>query len=200
MFALSRHRFDEALRLLHAALLLDPFAPWLNARLAWTWHLAGEAAKSVEQAEHALALSPEHEGSQLYCAIILAHNGQPERAIELAEDLARRSSSFDIATAVHGYALARSGREREARETLERLQWLSRERFVLSSFLPAIHVALGDLEAGLHDLKVARDARCPWFFQMLADPRLKELHGHPEFEQMLKILPTMEATVSAEFA
>ena len=37
------------------------------------------------------------------------------------------------------------------------------------------------------------EARCPWFFQMLADPRLKPLHGNPDFEQMRAILPAMEA-------
>ncbi len=193
IFALSRHRFDEALGLLHAALLLDPFAPWLNARLAWAWHLAGESTRSVEQAERSIAISPEHEGSQLYSAIILAHNGQPDRAIELAEDLARRSPSFDIAAAVHGYALARAGREREARETLERLQWLSRERFVLRSFTPAVCVALGDMESAIAELRAAENDRCPWLFQMLADPRLQPLHGHPEFLRMRRTLADMES-------
>jgi hypothetical protein len=31
------------------------------------------------------------------------------------------------------------------------------------------------------------------FFEMLADPRLKPLHGRPEFEQMRGILAKMEA-------
>jgi tetratricopeptide (TPR) repeat protein len=200
MLALSRQRFSEAIQLLSAALREDPYSPWLHARLAWAYHLKGDGPSSLEQIRHSISLFPNHEGGAFYGSLILAYQGEAGQAAQLAQSLTQRFAYFDLATAVHAYALAREGKREEALIILERLQWLSRERFVLSSFLPAIHVALGDLEAGLHDLKVARDARCPWFFQMLADPRLKELHGHPEFEQMLKILPTMEATVSAEFA
>jgi len=73
------------------------------------------------------------------------------------------------------------------------MQWLSRERFVLNSFNPAVHVALGDLDTALSELRAADETRCPWFFQMLADPRLKPLHGRAEFVEMQSILTGMEA-------
>jgi DNA-binding winged helix-turn-helix (wHTH) protein/tetratricopeptide (TPR) repeat protein len=194
MFALSRHRFSEAIAMLSAAIHADPFSPWLMARLAWTYHLAGHNAKSLEQIERTIELFPEHEGSGLYGTIILAFNGEAERAISLAENLVRRSPYFDLATIVHGYALACAGRRDEARAVLERLQWLSRERFVLNAFTPALFVALGDMDGALAELNAAAEARCPWFFQMLADPRMKPLHPRPEFTRMQKILDRMEAS------
>ncbi len=196
MFALSRHRFAEAIAILSAALSIDPFSPWLNARLAWALHLSGDAAKSVEQAERALELSPNHEGVSLYASMILAFHGSPDRAASLAEDLVRRSPYFDLATAVHGYALACAGNHDEARAILERLQWLSRERFVISSFTPALCVALGDLDGAMLELNTAAETRCPWFFQMLADPRLLPLHDRADFAKLQRILERME--ISAE--
>ena len=193
MLALSRHRFAEAFELLRAALGQDPFAPWLHAGLAWALHLAGQADESVRQFRQTLALFPEHEGAALYGAMILAFNGDTARAVELAQGLVQRWPYFDLASAVHAYALACAGRADEARAILERLDWLSRERFVLNSFHPAVHVALGDLDAALSELRVANESRCPWFFQMLADPRLKPLHGRPEFVEMQAILTWMEA-------
>jgi DNA-binding winged helix-turn-helix (wHTH) protein/tetratricopeptide (TPR) repeat protein len=193
MLALSRHRFDEAVEWLQSALLVDPYAPWLHARLAWAYHLAEQASDSVEQIEKSLSLFPDHEGGLLYGAVILAFNGQAERAARLAQELVRRTPFFDIATAIHGYALARNGQEDEAYAILERLQWLSRERFVLRSFTPAVYAALGDIDGAIAELSAAADARCPWFFQMLADPRLKSLHRRPAFEQMRERLAKMEA-------
>lgn len=193
MFALSRHRFAEAIEVLSSALRVDPYSPWLNARLSWAFHLAGQVENSREQVERALARFPGHEGASLYGAIILAYSGDAIRAARLAEELAKRSPYFDLATAVHGYALAQAGRRDEARATLERLQWLSRERFVLSSFTPAVCLALGEMEAAIAELRNAEEARCPWFFQMLADPRLKALQKHPEFIRMLGVLAGMEA-------
>jgi TolB-like protein/tetratricopeptide (TPR) repeat protein len=192
MFALSRHRFDEAIGLLRDDLQLDPYSPSLHARLAWALHLDSQASESVDCIRRTLALFPEDEISQLYGTVILAFNGDAPRATELAQSLAQRSPHFDIASAVHAYALACAGLHDEARAILERLQWMSRERFVLSSFTAAVHVVLGNHNAALSELYAASDARCPWFFQMLADPRLKPLHSRPEFNELRSILTRME--------
>jgi TolB-like protein len=198
MFALSRHRFAEAIAQLRAATHLDPFSPWLQNRLAWALHLDGQAAASVEQIRKSLALFPHHEGTGLYGPAILAFNGETERGRELAEEVALRLPHFDLAIAAHAYTLACAERQDEARTILERLQWLSRERYLLNSFLPAVYVALGDLDAALAELRVSNEARCPWFFQMLADPRLKPLQGRLEFEQMRGILTAMEAEAAQD--
>ncbi len=198
MFALSRHRFADAIAQLSSAIQLDPFSPWLHSRLAWAYHLDGQRSESVEQTEQAISISPGHEGTCLYGSMVLAFNGQGEQAIQLAEGLVQRQPHFDLATAVHAYTLASAGRVAQARAILERLQWLGRERFVLKSFGPAAYVALGDLNSAITDLHAANDDRCPWFFQMLADPSLKRLHGHPEFEELRAILPRMEAAAQTE--
>ena len=198
MFALSRHRFAEAISVLRAAIDVDPFSPWLHSRLAWALHLDGQAARSVEEIEQSIRLFPDHEGTCLYGSMILAFNGQAERAVQLAHDLVQRQPYFDLATAVHAYSLACVGRAPEARAILERLQWLSRERFVLKSFIPAAYVALGDLDTALTELLGCNEDRCPWFFQILADPRLKALNGHPRFDKLQAILPRMEAAAHSE--
>jgi DNA-binding winged helix-turn-helix (wHTH) protein/tetratricopeptide (TPR) repeat protein len=198
MFALSRRRFAEAIAQLRAAIQLDPYSPWLHDRLAWALHLDGQAAESVAQIQIALNRFPEHEFAIFYGVQILAFNGEAARATELAQNLALRLPHFDLASAAHAYALACAGRQDEARTILERLQWLSRERYLLNTFLPAVHVALGDLDAALAELRISNEARCPWFFQMLADPRLKPLHGNAEFEQMRGILTGMEAEVEED--
>jgi DNA-binding winged helix-turn-helix (wHTH) protein/tetratricopeptide (TPR) repeat protein len=198
MFALSRHQFTEAIDMLHDAIALDPFSPWLQARLAWAFHLAGEREESLKQARLALTQFPEHDGADLYGAVILAFNGETEHAVNVAQQLAQRLPYFDLATAVHAYTLACAGRSDEARSILERLEWLGRERFLPRGFMPAVYVALGETDAALAELRTANESRCPWFFQMLADPRLKPLEGRAEFEEMKGLLVRMEAEASLD--
>jgi DNA-binding winged helix-turn-helix (wHTH) protein/tetratricopeptide (TPR) repeat protein len=193
MFALSRRRFVEAIELIREALRTDPYSPWLNSRLAWAYHLSGEREKSLAQAEHALELFPEHESSNVYGAIILAFNGNAERAVTVAENLVHKSPYLDIGSALYAYALSKAGREEEARSMLERLQWLSRERFVLTSFTAAVCVALGELDCAVADLQAAAEARCPWLFQMLADPRIEPIRDRAEVARMERVLERMEA-------
>lgn len=196
MFALSRHRFDEAIEWLQSALAVDPFAPWLHARLAWAYHLAGQNAQSVKQIEKTVSLFPDHEAGKFYGAVILGFNGKTQRAAELAQDLVQRTPYLDIATAIQADVLARAGQRDEARDILERLQWLSRERFVLRSFTAGAYAAMDDRDEAIAELRAADDVRCPWFFQMLADPRLASLHGHPEFEKIQGILEPMESAAA----
>jgi DNA-binding winged helix-turn-helix (wHTH) protein/tetratricopeptide (TPR) repeat protein len=192
MLSLSRHRFDEGIELLSGAIRQDPYSPWLQARLAWALHLKGDASASVNQIRHALELFPDQDPPELYGALILAHNGETRQAIDMAGNLTRRLPYFDLATAVHAYALAVAGERDEAHMILERLQWLSHERFVISSLTPAVWVALGDKEAALASLRTAEKTHCPWFFQMLADPRLKPLEDTEEMQRMRRMLAQME--------
>ncbi len=198
IFALSRGRFSQAIDLLRAAIQLDPYSACLQARLAWALHLAGsdstaDAGASVDQIRKTLQQFPEDGAANLYGAIILAYNGEAAQATELAKLLAQRLPYFDLATEVDAYALACAGRADEARTILERLQWLGRERFLLRAFMPAAYVALGDFDAAIAELHASNQIRCPWFFQTLADPRLKPLHGNPEFLALQQILAGMEA-------
>ena len=190
---LSRHRFGEAIELLCAAIQLDPYSPWLQAGLAWALHLAGERDASVAQIEKAIDFSSQYDNSLFLGAMILGYNGEAARAIEVAETLTARSSHFDLAISAHAYALACAGRAEESHSLLERLQWLSRERFVLNTLNAATHVVLGEADAALEELRNANETRCPWFFQMLADPRLKPLKRRPEFAALESPLAAMEA-------
>ncbi len=193
MFALGRHRFDEAAAMVETVLRADPFSPQLQSTRAWTLHLAGRTAESVEQIHRCLDEFPGHDGIVPYAATIVSHVGDVALGVRLAEKFASDHPYSDLAAAVHAYALACAGRRDEARAILERLRWLSRERFVLRSFTPAAYAALGDCEAAVEELRAAEASRCPWFFQMLADPRLHPLEEHPEFRRMHQILAGMEA-------
>jgi DNA-binding winged helix-turn-helix (wHTH) protein/tetratricopeptide (TPR) repeat protein len=198
MLALSRRRFDEAAAIISDALSSDPFSTWLHARLAWTHHMMGDAAASVREAKAALERFPLHEGVEMYAAIILAFNGEAERAVELAGALAHRRPYFDPATAVHAYTLAVAGRSDEARSILERMEWMGRERYVMNSFSAAVYVVLGEHDHAIAELRAANDAGCPWFFQALADPRLAPLHKLPEFQELEQILVNMERVAQGD--
>jgi tetratricopeptide (TPR) repeat protein len=192
-FLLSRHRFEEAIAVLRDAIRLDPYSAWLPARLAWALHLNGEREASVAQARKALSQCPEDDHSHLYGAMILAYNDEAVKAVEVAEALVARAPHLDLAMAVHAYALARAGLIEEALTLLERMQWLSHERFMLNAFNAAVHAALGEIDGALDELRIASENRCPWFFQMLADPRLQRIKESPKYDALLGELTAMEA-------
>jgi len=196
LLAASRRRFSEACELLQEGLDADPYSPWINASLAWVNHLAGDTHESLRQTARCLELAPGHAATCLFGGMILAFNGQLDRAVGLAEELAQRAPYLDMAIAVHAYTLACQDQRAKAEEWLERLQWLGRERFAMRSFAAAGYLALGQRQEALDELRAADADRCPWFFQMLADPRLAALSDEPEFQRMQAELEVMEAAAA----
>jgi TolB-like protein/tetratricopeptide (TPR) repeat protein len=192
-FALSRHRFTEAIDVLQSAIRVDPCSPLLLGREAWALHLDGQSAASMDLIRTVLDQYPENESAGFYGINIFGFNGETAKAMELAASLTRRIPYFDLATTAQAYAFAAAGRRDEARAILDRLQWLSRERYVLNTVSSLVYMVLGEEDLALAELHAANERRCPWFFQVLADPRLKPLRGRPQFDSLLKVLADMEA-------
>ena len=192
-YALSRGRSAEALSLLRTALEVDPYSPILHGRLTWALHLAGDATAALEQARQSLALFPNHPIAVFFSAIVFASTGNASgstscpyaaQATELATRLIQAAPLLDAGYAILAYAQARQGRIIEARALLDRQQALSRERFVMSSFHAPALVELGEFDAAMEALTIADEQHCPWLFELLNDPRLRPLHGEPEFERL----------------
>ncbi len=197
-FAMARRRLAEAADILQAAIRVDPCSPLLQARLAWLLHLDGQHAASVDLIRTVLDQSPENESAGFYGINIFGFNGDSGRAMELAQSLTRRIPYFDLATTAQAYALAVAGRREEAHAALDQLQWMSRERYMIKTIMPLVYMELGEPDMALAELEAANERRCPWFFQVLADPRLKPLHGRPEFDALLNIATNMEAQAAGD--
>ena len=198
-FALGQGRFREAISLLRSALDTDPYSPVLHGRLAWALHLAGEQHAAVKQAKRTLELFPGHSGAMFFCAIVFAaasklsdsSNDLGARATALATKLIQDSPAMEAGYATLAYAQARQGNLTEARTQLDRQQWMSRERYDMRSFHAPALVELGEFDAAIEALSTAEHQHCPWFFELLHDPRLQPLHGEPEFQRLRRLFLQM---------
>ena len=111
MLALSRHRFLEAIELIDEALHADPYAPWLNARLAWAYHLSGEAEKAWSKLSTRWIFSLTTRAATFTDRSFSLSTAKRIAPLRFQKNLVRRSPYLDPAVAVHGYALAMGGRE-----------------------------------------------------------------------------------------
>ena len=179
MFALSRHRFGEAIDLLRAAIQLDPYSPGSMpaspGRCTWP---ADAAATASTRSDSALSQFPENDGANLYGAIILAYNGETARATSNSPRHSRSGSPTSIwpprSTPMPWPVPDRAD---EARAILERLQWLGRERFLLEPSRPAVYVALGEPDAALAELRTLQRDPLP---VVLPDARRSAPQAPPE--------------------
>jgi DNA-binding winged helix-turn-helix (wHTH) protein/tetratricopeptide (TPR) repeat protein len=205
--ALSQGRFSEAISLLRTAIDADPYSPVMHGRLAWALHLAGDSNAALEQARRTHRLFPNHSGAMFFCVIVFAAACKPgdstselaAQAMALVTRLVQDSPSLDTAGATLAYVQARQGCFSEAQALLDHQQWLSRERFVMRSFHAPALVELGEFEAAIEALVTAEQQHCPWFFELLYDPRLQPLHGEQGFQCLIH-LSRQDVTAGASVA
>jgi len=85
-----------------------------------------------------------------------------------------------------GYALAKSGKQREARSVLEGLLKLSAERYVLTYYIAIIYNGLGERDEALAWLERGYKVRDPKMVFLKVDPKWNNLRDDPRFRDLMR--------------
>ncbi|HVF41261.1 MAG TPA: protein kinase [Gemmatimonadaceae bacterium] len=180
--AMGRH--DEALAQAEIARRLDPLSLIIQTWVGLRYYFAGKNENAIAEYRKALELDPDFAPAHWHLGWSYEQTGRFKEAI--AE--AKRALSIDERSLLYlaslGHAYARAGEKEEARAILARLTTESRTRHVSAYHVAAIHIALGDAEAGMDWLERAHEERSPWIGYLTVDPRLTPVRGHPRFARL----------------
>ncbi|HMB93704.1 MAG TPA: winged helix-turn-helix domain-containing protein [Rhodothermales bacterium] len=141
---------EEAIERAEQAAFLDPLSLMISADLGRVYYAARQPDRAIAQLEETLSMNPDFFMARLYLGIAYLQKGWPERAIPIFER-ARQASGDSLGPnpntiAYHGVALARAGREAEARQALNELYTLKRKRYVPPYWLGFLHGNLGEMD------------------------------------------------------
>ena len=175
-------RFDEGLAEMEIARQLEPLWAPAAANHAWLLVLAGRYAEGEAEARRAIEIDPDfaHSRSVLGRALL----GQ-QRYDEALEAFRSRKAPGPGSYADVAVTLAAAGRLAEARQDLDGLLVLSRQRYVPAYDIAIGYAAIGDQEAALDWLDKAVEERAN--MQVIrVDPALASLHANPRFKTIVK--------------
>ena len=99
-----------------------------------------------------------------------------------------RFGAHPALSVVRGFALARVGREKEARKVLGMLEEASRQRYVPSILHALLHGALGDLDEAFQALDRAVEERYAQMTFLAVDPMYDPLAEDPRFGEVVEKL------------
>jgi hypothetical protein len=74
----------------------------------------------------------------------------------------------------------------EAREYLDRLHVLARERYVSAFFIAEIHASLGESDEAIRWLVQATDERAVPMISLQVNPKFDRLREHPDFQAIVR--------------
>jgi Flp pilus assembly protein TadD len=96
------------------------------------------------------------------------------------------SKENPVMVAVLGYAYAMSGKKGEAQIILHKLNALSKQTFVPSQEIAAIHTALGEKDQAFELLRRAYEERYSGLVYLKNDPALDGLRSDPRFADLMR--------------
>jgi serine/threonine protein kinase/Flp pilus assembly protein TadD len=181
---------EASIRACQRAQELEPLSLFITLSLAWAWYFARQYERALEQGSKALDMDPNF-------GFAYWHRGmaciQQNRFGDAITALRKAISLFGPATAFIsylGYANARLGKEREARQMIAQLERVSKRLYVSSYFIAIIYLGLGDLDQTFEWLEKAYEERSGFMAFINVEPMLDALRGDPRFKTLAeKIRP-----------
>jgi TolB-like protein/Tfp pilus assembly protein PilF len=186
LYLSSLERYDDALVEQRQAHDLDPLHPIFMSDIASTLLRAGRYDEALAQARALIALEPTFPMAHSTMGWAYVRKRQFEEGLHELNEAVSISPGNSLFLAQLGQAYAESGRADRAREVLEYLTDLGRERYVSPYHLAYVHTGLGDHEKAIDCLEQAVEERAGSVYGIRGSFLFRELRGHPRFVAILR--------------
>jgi DNA-binding winged helix-turn-helix (wHTH) protein/TolB-like protein/Tfp pilus assembly protein PilF len=184
-------RLDEAIAQRKRAIEIDPRDVATNNEAAMTFYRARQYDQAIKQARMVIEMNPRFERAYDCLGLVYLQEGMYDQAIaefEHAEGLAELQKEIALypPSALLGYAYAVSGRTGEARNMLEKLKRLSKQRYVSPYNFALVFTGLGEKDQAFEWLQKACEDRSRQMRIVKLDPLLDSLRADPRYTKLLQ--------------
>jgi TolB-like protein/DNA-binding winged helix-turn-helix (wHTH) protein len=147
---------------------------------------AGQTDAALDRLQKTIDLDPNFWLAHLFAASAYIEKGMFEKAFSEGRKAKRLSPSQNWSIAFGGYALAKAGKQSEARAVLDELLGLSKTRYVPPYHFALIYNALGEGEKALDYLEkgfAEKDVRMVF---LKVEPKWNNLRSEPRFVDLMR--------------
>src|SRR6266545_1758921 len=181
---------EASIRACQRAQELEPLSLFITLSLAWAYYFARQYDRAMEQGAKALDMDPNFGFAYWHRGMAYIQQkkfGDAITALRKAISLSGPATTF---ISYLGYANARLGKSREARQMIAQLERVSKRQYVSSYFIAIIYLGLGELDRTFEWLEKAYEERSGFMAFINVEPMLDALRGDPRFKALAeKIRP-----------
>jgi serine/threonine-protein kinase len=166
---------------------LDPLSAFANMELGEAYYHARQYDQAINQITKTFEMDP-HLVGFAYHVRARAYEQKKMYAEALADSQKWVDAFHDDPQAVSslGRIYARMGSKAEAQKMLDKLQEISRHRYVSTYWTALVYVGLGDKDQAFRDLEKAIDDRYFLMIWINSDPLFDSLRADPRFANLAK--------------
>jgi serine/threonine protein kinase/tetratricopeptide (TPR) repeat protein len=182
----STARHAEALAEAKRARELDPLSVIINAGEGITLLTAGHTDEALARLQKTFELDPNLWLAHLFASSAYIEKGMFAEAVFEARKARELNGASSEPIALLGYALAKSGKQAEARGLLEELLKLSTQRYISPGNIALIYNGLGERDETLAWLERGYKERDPKMVSLKVEPKWNNLRDDPRFQDLLR--------------
>ena len=197
MTTMGRH--DEAIARMKKSQELDPLSLIINVAVGWAFYLARRYDEAIEQLRRTVELDPNYPVTFWILGLVLRKLGSYEEAIIEGEKGVKLSGGSPLMRAALAHTLAAAGKTTEARQMLEELTSLAKQKYVAPYFFAGIYIGLGENDRAMEYLEKSYEEHSQWLIYLHIDPSMQGLKDDVRFQDLLRRvgLPALASAVSA---
>ena len=184
MCLVPQGRFDEAIGELKTALQLDPLALWANAQLGFVYFLNRQYEQAVAQLLKTLELDDCFYLGHLFLAAAYSQLGKLRQALSALEEAHKQGGEGTRVLGWLGLVNAQIGRKTKALAIAQRLEALSRSRYVCPLDLARVYLGMKDRDQTLTYLEKAAERRCGRLISAVVDPTYDLVRSDGRFARL----------------
>jgi eukaryotic-like serine/threonine-protein kinase len=181
-------RLDEARSETEEALLIDPLSATVNTCAAGVAYYSRQYDRAIDMCRKALELCPDD--IELFCILALSYEGKGSlaEAIEAFEAARTFSGNYPIVLASLAATYAKAGNREKARELVDQMREISRDRYVPPIAWAWIHIAFDEPDLAFDWLEKAADAHDVLLCFLAIGPTYEPLRWHSRFPALLQTI------------
>jgi adenylate cyclase len=184
-FVKSFGRFEEALREMKEALILDPLSYSANTGIGHVLYLSRQYDKAIDHYRQVVESDPAFVPARLWFGRPYLQKGMFKEAIEQVEEGVKLSKESTVSLATLAQAYASAGRTEDAKKILEKLLARSTRQYVPSYWIALVFTSLGNKDEAMKYLERAYHERSSWLVWANVEPRFDSLREDPRFISLL---------------
>ena len=186
MMTMGRH--DEAMVRIKKSQDLDPLSLIISVAVGWALYYARRYDEAIEQLRRTIDLDPNYPVTYWILGVLLRKTGCYEPAIAEGEKGVKLSDGSPLMRAALAHTLGAAGRTEQARQILDDLTKLAKQKYVAPYFFAGIHVGLGESERAIEYLQKCYEEHSHWLIYLHLDPSMDGLRDKPGFQDLLRQL------------
>jgi serine/threonine-protein kinase len=186
LFLAAMGRFDEAVAEERRAQTLDPLSNAVTGTTGWVLHYSGRQDDAERVLRTALRVDSGFGLGHLYLGRVFQAKGELDSAIgqyepQLSGPLGQWAPTLSGLANLY----AAKGRRGDALRMLQRMDSLSRSRYITSYAVAVVHAGLNQPDSTFAWLDRAVKERTHWLVWLNRDPRWRAMRGDPRFADLV---------------